>query len=67
MPCVTERNDILDLRLQILSLLQHSQANAACKAIAMLMATAVACRQGDMPPDRAASMLTDYYKREPLT
>jgi len=63
---MTERNDILDLRLQILALLQHSQANAACKAIAMLMATAVACRQGDMQPDLAASMLADYCKRDPL-
>ena len=40
--------------------------NAACKAIASLMAAAIACRQGDLPPDLAAAMLVDYYRRDPL-
>ena len=64
---VSERTDILDLRLQILALLQHSQANDACKAIAMLMACAVACRNGNMSAELAASMLCNYYKRHPPT
>ena len=63
---MSERNDILDLRLQLTAVLQHSSANAACKAIASLMAAAIACRQGDMPPDTAAAMLVDYYRRDPL-
>ncbi len=63
---VTERNDILELRLQLTAMLGHSPANAACKAIASLMAAAIACRQGEMPSEVAAAMLVDYYRRDPL-
>ena len=63
---MSERNDILDLRLQLTTTLQHSPTNAACKAIASLMAAAIACRQGDLPSEVAAAMLIDYYRRDPL-
>jgi hypothetical protein len=61
-----ERNAIHELRLQITALLQNSGATAGCKAIAVLMAAAWACRSADMPANIAAAMLRDNFNRDPL-
>jgi len=61
-----ERQAIHELRLQIASLLENSNATPGCKAIASLMAAAYTCRSADMPPEVAAAMLADYYRRDPL-
>jgi len=66
MPDRDERNDIHELRLQMTALLEHSEASAACRAVASLMAAAIACRKAEMPPEVAVGMLADYYRRDPL-
>jgi hypothetical protein len=61
-----ERRAIHELRVQISALLQNSPATPGCKAVASLMAAAYACRASDMPPQVAATMLAEYFKRDPL-
>jgi hypothetical protein len=61
-----ERKAIHELRLQLTALLEHSHADPVSQAISFLMAAAWACRSTAMPPEVAAAMLADYFRRDPL-